>query len=47
MNYLNLSKENILEEHICCAISDKKCSEGYALKDDMISSVHRRWYARV
>ena len=36
MNYLNLSKENILEEHICCAISDKKCSEGYALKKQWI-----------
>jgi hypothetical protein len=32
MNYINLSDENIAAEHICCAISDKKCLEGYELK---------------
>lgn len=30
--YITLTKENIDAEHICCAFSDKKCSEGYALK---------------
>ena len=30
--YITLSKENINKEHICCAFSDKKCSEGYELK---------------
>lgn len=30
--YITLTKENIDTEHICCAFSDKKCSEGYELK---------------
>lgn len=30
--YITLTKENIDAEHICCAFSDKKCSEGYELK---------------
>lgn len=30
--FIGLSKENIDKEHICCAISDKKCKEGYELK---------------
>jgi len=32
MTYITLTKENIGSEHICCAFSDKKCSEGYELK---------------
>lgn len=31
-NYITLTKENIDTEHICCAFSDKKCSEGYEMK---------------
>lgn len=31
-NYVVLTKETIDTAHICCAISDKKCKEGYALK---------------
>lgn len=30
--YITLTKENIDKEHICCAFSDKKCSEGYEMK---------------
>lgn len=30
--YITLTKENIDTEHICCAFSDKKCSEGYEMK---------------
>ena len=30
--YITLTKENIDTEHICCAYSDKKCSEGYEMK---------------
>lgn len=37
MNYINLSDENIAAEHICCAISDKKCLEGYELKKQWIA----------
>lgn len=32
MNYITLTKENIATEHICCAISDKKCIESSELK---------------
>ncbi len=32
MAYITLTKENIDSEHICCAFSDKKCSESYELK---------------
>ncbi|AOT70373.1 GNAT family N-acetyltransferase [Geosporobacter ferrireducens] len=32
MQYITLNKSNIDSEHICCAFSDKKCSEGYELK---------------
>jgi predicted GNAT family acetyltransferase len=30
--YITLTKENIDAEHICCAFSDKKCSESYEMK---------------
>lgn len=30
--YITLTKDNIDKEHICCAFSDKKCSESYELK---------------
>lgn len=32
MKYITLTKENIATEHICCAISDKKCIESSELK---------------
>ncbi len=32
MTYINLTAENIDSEHICCAFSDKKCTESYKLK---------------
>ena len=31
-NFINLDKSNIEKEHICCAISDKKCTESYNAK---------------
>jgi GNAT superfamily N-acetyltransferase len=30
--YLKLTDQNLAEEHICCAFSDKKCTEGYEAK---------------
>lgn len=30
--FIDINKENIDNEHICCAFSDKKCNEGYNLK---------------
>jgi len=35
-NFITLDKTNIDNEHICCAISDKKCSESYQLKKDWL-----------
>ena len=32
MAYLTLTKDNIKDEHICFAFSDKKCAESYELK---------------
>lgn len=34
--YITLDKSNIDNEHICCAFSDKKCQEGYALKKEWL-----------
>ncbi len=50
--YLTLTEKNIDKEHICCAISDKKCLAGYALKKKWLkkefanSYVFRRLDAR-
>ena len=33
---ITLNKSNLDEEHICCAISDKKCKESYELKKDWL-----------
>src|SRR5215469_14102303 len=30
--FITLTRENIDSEHICCAISDKKCAESYEAK---------------
>jgi len=38
MDYITLTKDNIDSEHICCALSDKKCASGYAKK--------KRWLAK-
>lgn len=35
-NFISLTKDNIDKEHICCAFSDKKCADGYALKKDWL-----------
>ena len=33
---ITLDKSNIDKEHICCAISDKKCKDSYELKKDWL-----------
>lgn len=33
---ITLDKSNIDKEHICCAISDKKCKNSYELKKDWL-----------
>ncbi len=42
--FIMLDKENIGREHICCAFSDKKCSEGYQMKKQWLSSELERGY---
>lgn len=34
--FITLTKENIEKEHICCAISDKKCQESYQMKKEWL-----------
>ena len=38
MEYLTLTKDNIKDEHICCAFSDKKCAESYELKKQWLTA---------
>ncbi|WP_353102638.1 N-acetyltransferase [Myroides odoratus] len=35
-NFIKLDQQNIEQEHICCAIADKKSQEGYQLKKDWL-----------
>lgn len=42
---IKLSKENIAEEHICCAISDKKCKESYELKKKWLTKEFETGYS--
>ena len=34
--FMHITNENIDTEHICCAFSDKKCSDSYQLKKDWL-----------
>ena len=36
MSYSLVDQNNIHNEHICCAISDKKCSKSYELKKEWL-----------
>jgi len=38
MSYIKLNQSNIDSEHICCAISDKKCAESYELKKQWLKN---------
>jgi GNAT superfamily N-acetyltransferase len=38
MAYITLTKENIDTEHICCAFSDKKCSDSYEMKKQWLTN---------
>lgn len=44
MSYLKITEENIDHEHICCAISDKKCTESYALKKTWLKNAFKDGY---
>ena len=43
-NLVDLNIENISKEHICCAISDKKCSESYQAKKDWLAKEFNNGY---
>lgn len=36
MRYITIDQANIDNEHICCAISDRKCAASYALKKEWL-----------
>lgn len=44
MKILDLTDKNIQEEHICCAISDKKCNKGYEKKKEWLKSEFKNGY---
>lgn len=41
---IQLNRENIEKEHICCAISDKKCRESYELKKQWLTNEFKHGY---
>jgi GNAT superfamily N-acetyltransferase len=44
MTYIDLTKNNIGEEHICCAFSDKKCAQSYQMKKVWLANEFERGY---
>lgn len=42
--FIDLKSENITLEHICCAISDKKCAESYQAKKDWLTKEFNNGY---
>ncbi|MGS0527298.1 GNAT family N-acetyltransferase [Zobellia nedashkovskayae] len=44
MKIIKLIEKNIQEEHICCAISDKKCIEGYIKKKEWLKREFKNGY---
>lgn len=41
---IDITTENIAEEHICCAISDKKCAESYQAKKEWLKKEFNNGY---
>jgi GNAT superfamily N-acetyltransferase len=44
MSYITINQSNIEAEHICCAISDKKCAASYALKKEWLKKEFKNGY---
>ncbi len=42
--FIQLSKDNLAHEHICCAISDKKCKESYEAKKSWLKKEFENGY---
>jgi len=43
-NFIELHTETIASEHICCAISDKKCADSYQAKKDWLTKEFSNGY---
>ncbi len=43
-DFITLDSNNIANEHICCALSDKKCKESYELKKDWLRKEFENGY---
>jgi len=43
-SFIELNTENISSEHICCAISDKKCVDSYQAKKDWLKQEFNNGY---
>ncbi|MDR2123304.1 MAG: GNAT family N-acetyltransferase [Flavobacteriaceae bacterium] len=43
-SFITLNESNIANEHICCAISDKKCEEGTRLKKEWLKKQFENGY---
>lgn len=43
-NFIQLNQENIAEEHICCAFSDKKCTDSYQAKKNWLKKEFNSGY---
>jgi ribosomal protein S18 acetylase RimI-like enzyme len=44
LKLIRLTPDNIDAEHICCAISDKKCADGYAAKKNWLRDQFQNGY---
>ncbi len=44
MSYITLTPDTLPTEHICCAISDKKCAKGYAAKKQWLSEQYAQGF---
>ena len=44
MEYIAITQANIETEHICCAFSDKKCTDSYAAKKSWLSNEFENGY---
>lgn len=44
MPYMDLTRDNIDSEHICCAFSDKKCADSYELKKEWLKKEFDKGY---
>ena len=44
MTYITLTQDNIKDEHICCAFSDKKCVQSYEAKKRWLSAEFENGY---